>query len=93
MTKDQVLIRAKDIGLIISVVTLFGMLFGPLKKFVYMEAAAAEIPALKKELSDTREKTNRNELNNAVAMAKLEDISKQIDQVLWQLRRMRDDRR
>lgn len=93
MMTDKILIRAKDIGLLISILTLFGFLFGPMKKIFVFEQTVVEVAELKSEMQKASEIATDNKVKIAIVNTQYVEISKQLDQINWQLRRMRDDRR
>lgn len=78
---NQVLIRAKDIGLLIAILTLVGMILGPLKKTYQWDETVQDVAELKKEI-----RTQSEEI--AVTKSEFDQISKQLDQINWQLRRL-----
>lgn len=80
--KDKILIRAKDITLMLSVLTLLGFLFGPAKKIFQLEQTIEDVKDLKTDVGVTK-------TNIAVINAQYADIQKQLEQVNWQLRAMR----
>lgn len=83
--KDKILIRAKDISLLILVLSLFGLIAGPMKKIFKLEDTIQDVIVLKQESAAHKQ-------NIAVVNANLENISKQLDQINWHLSRMRRDR-
>lgn len=86
MTKDQVLIRAKDVTLLISILTLLGLLFGPMRKVFMLEQTIDDVAGLKKDVGD--DKTAIAVINSQYA-----DINSQLKEIKWQLRGMNNDRR
>lgn len=80
--KDKILIRAKDIAMVISILTLLGFLIGPSKKIFQLEQTIEDVKALKLDVF-------QNTTNIAVINAQYADIQKQLEQVNWQLRAMR----
>lgn len=80
--KDKILLRAKDVGLLIAIFTLLGFLVGPMKKIFQLEQTLEDVKELK--IS-----SNENKTNIAVIASQYTDISKQLEQINWQLRRMR----
>lgn len=80
--KDKILLRAKDITLMVSIITLLGFLFGPAKKIFQLEQTIDDVRELKTDVGMTK-------TNVAVINAQYADIQKQLEQVNWQLRAMR----
>lgn len=83
--KDKILLRAKDIGLLVLVLTFFGMLAGPLKRIFQLNETIEKVQKLEDNRID-------QERNMAIIRTQLEGLSKQLDQVSWQLRRIGRDR-
>jgi uncharacterized coiled-coil protein SlyX len=81
VTKDTFLIRSKDVGLLIAILTLAGLVLGPMKKVFQLEATIGKVEKLE-------DRVNGNEKNIAVINSQYADISKQLDQINWQLRRL-----
>lgn len=81
--KDKILLRAKDIGLLVMVITLIGMLLGPLKKTFVWDETARKVEILENRMGI-------QETNSAVNQSQYAQISKQLDQINWQLRKMRN---
>lgn len=79
--KDKILLRAKDISLLVLVLTLFGMLLGPLKKTFIWDQTASKVEKLE-------DKMNAQSSDMAVIKSQYSDISKQLDSIQWQLRRL-----
>lgn len=79
--RDKILIRAKDIGLLIMIVTLMGFLIGPMKKVFQMEQTIEDVRELKIEASQTK-------TNFAVINSQYNDIQKQLEQMNWNIRRI-----
>lgn len=84
--KDKILIRAKDITMIVSIITLLGLVLSPVKKIFKFDDAVEKIAKL-----EDRMMINEREI--ATIDAHYADISKQLDQISWKLQRIRDDRR
>lgn len=81
MTQDKVLIRAKDIGLLALVLTVLGMLCGPLKKVYQWNDAVEKVAQLELQV-------NSQDKQIAVNQSQYEQIQKQLEQINWQLRRI-----
>lgn len=79
--KDKILLRAKDISLLVLVLTLFGMLLGPLKKTFRWDAMADKVERLE-------ERANQQALDMAVIKSQYEDINKNLEAINWRLRRI-----
>ena len=79
--KDRILIRAKDVSIIILILTVLGLV-GTQFKRVYRWDEAVE------RLEKLEARVTANERVVVVISTQLEGISKQLDQVNWQLRRM-----
>lgn len=82
--KDKVLIRAKDISLLILVLTFFGMIAGPLRKVFILESLIAKVDKIE-------EVSFQNRTDNAVNKAQYQEISEQLRQINWQLRNMNNN--
>lgn len=83
---DKILLRAKDIGLLIGVVSLLGMFFGPLKKVFQMEETITKMAKLE-------DRVGGHDSSIAVINSQYADIQKQLEQMNWQLRRINNERR
>lgn len=81
--KDRVLLRAKDISIIILIVTILGVVGTQFKRVYKWDEAADRI-------SELEQRVNNNERVSAVIGSQLEGISKQLEQINWQLRRMQN---
>lgn len=79
--KDRVLLRTKDVAIIIMIATVVGILGTQLKKIYRWDAMSDKVDVLETRVRAT-------ETSNAVVIAQLSEISKQLEQVNWQLRRM-----
>ena len=79
--KDQILLRTKDVSISLLICSLLGIIGTQFKKVYRWDEAADRISALELRLV-TAERTA------AVVNSQLEGISKQLDQINWQLRRM-----
>lgn len=79
--KDQVLLRAKDVSIIILVFTMLGFAGTQFKKVYRWDEAADRIVQL--EL-----RVRAAETTNTVVVTQLDAIAKQLEQINWQLRRM-----
>ena len=84
--KDQVLLRTKDISLIVLIVTLLGVIGTQFKKFYRWEQAAEKIEQLEPRVRST-------EQIGSVVTTQLTEISKQLDDIKWQMRRMQNNGR
>lgn len=93
MTKDQVLIRAKDVTLMISIITLLGLVIVPVKKIFKFDETIEKVAKLETKQETMQAAQIVTDRNLAVVSAQYAEIGKQLDQINWQLRRMRDDRR
>lgn len=82
--KDKILLRAKDIGLLIMIFTLLGFLVGPMKKMFQLDQTIEDVKELKAQVSDTK-------INIAVINTQYTDIKEQLKQMNWQLRRIKND--
>lgn len=78
--KDKILLRAKDISLLLMVLTFLGFIAGPLKKMFKLEDMISKVEKLE-------DKTYSNSENIAVVIAQNKEIMDQIRQINWQLRR------
>lgn len=83
--KDKILLRAKDLSLLILVLTFFGMIVGPLKKVFQLDDVIAKVA----KLEDGAIVQNQN---LAVLNAHYENIEKNLDQINYQLRRISRER-
>lgn len=79
--RDRILLRAKDISLVIAIITLVGLIIGPLKQTVKWDQASEQVERL-------RDKLEQQGNDMAVIKAQYNEISKQLDSINWQLRRM-----
>lgn len=79
--KDKILIRAKDIVLMISILTMLGMFLGPMRKIFKVEETILDVEKLKEEAVSAK-------IERAVTNTQLADMVKQLEQINWQLRRM-----
>lgn len=79
--KDKILLRAKDIGLLIMIFTLLGFIVGPMKKVFQLEQTIEDVRELKQKEAITS-------TSIAVINAQYADIQKQLEQMNWQLRRI-----
>lgn len=83
MTKDNFLIRAKDVSLLIAILTLMGMFVGPMKKIFQLDDTISKMDKI-------QDQVNSNKTDIAVVNAQYAQISKQLDQISWQLRRIKN---
>lgn len=79
--KDRILIRAKDVSIIVLILTVLGLVGTQFKRVYRWDEAAERLEKLEVRVSN-------NERVVVVISTQLEGISKQLDQVNWQLRRM-----
>lgn len=79
--KDKILLRAKDLGLLILVGTVLTMILGPLKRVYQWNEAVDRVSKLE-------ERVSAEEKNIAVTQAEFDQIQKQLEQINWQLRRL-----
>lgn len=79
--QDRVLLRTKDISVILLICTILGILGTQFRKIYRWDEAADRVVALEVRIRQT-------ENVNTAVVARLDEISKQLDQVNWQLRRM-----
>lgn len=84
--KDQVLLRTKDISLIVLIVTLLGVIGTQLKKFYRWEQAADRIEQIEPRVRSA-------EQMGTVVTTQLIEISKQLDDIKWQMRRIQNNGR
>ena len=85
-SKDQVLLRTKDISVIILIVTLLGVIGTQFKKIYRWEQAADKVEQMEPRLRNT-------EQIGTVVTTQLTEISKQLDDIKWQMRRMQNNGR
>lgn len=78
---NKILLRARDIGYLVGLLTLFGMFFGPMKRVFQMSETIEKVAKLEDKVSTQSE-------NLAVVSSQYKEISKQLDQINWQLRRL-----
>lgn len=78
--KDKILLRAKDLSLLVLVITFLGLVVGPLKKILKLDDMICKVEKLE-------DKTYSNSENIAVIIAQNKEIMEQIKQMSWQLRR------
>lgn len=79
--KDRVLLRTKDISIIILIVTVLGLFGTQFKKIYRWDETADKMAALEMRVATAERST-------LVVSTQLEGISKQLEQINWQLRRM-----
>lgn len=79
--KDKILLRAKDVGLLLMIFTLLGFIIGPMKKIFQLEQTIEDVKELK-----THEAATTTSI--AVINSQYADIQKQLEQMNWQLRRI-----
>lgn len=83
--KDKILLRAKDIGMLVLLFTLLGFLVGPMRKYFEVEHVISDIEELKKE--------QRVDHDSVISVnAKFDEIQKQLESINWQLRRIGHER-
>lgn len=78
---DQLMIRAKDISLMIAILTLIGLILGPIHKIYQWDDSTQKVAQLETEVNDQMKTI-------AVIQSEFSDISKQLDQINWQLRKI-----
>lgn len=81
--KDQVLMRTKDLSLLLLLLSVLGLVLGPIKRVFRMDETITKVEKLE-------EKVNKSQMDIAVIGSQYADITKQLDNINWQLRRMRD---
>lgn len=69
--KDKILLRAKDIGLLVAIFTLLGFIWGPLKKTFKWDQAVEKVEKLE-------DRVNRLDSNVAVINSQYEDIKREL---------------
>lgn len=79
--KDRVLLRTKDISVILLICTILGIIGTQFKKVYRWDETADRIVALEARVA-------ASERSTLVVSTQLEGISKQLEQINWQLRRM-----
>lgn len=79
--KDQVLLRTKDISIILLVCTMLGLVGTQFKKVYRWDEAAERIIQLEI-------RVRAAETTNTVVVTQLDAIAKQLEQINWQLRRI-----
>lgn len=79
--KDRVLLRTKDVSIIILICTVLGLIGTQLKKVYRWDEAVERVEKLE---SRVRQAENVN----IAVVARLDEISKQLDQANFYLRRM-----
>lgn len=79
--KDKILLRAKDVSLLIMVLTFLGLVMGPLKKVFKLDDMIQKVEKLE-------DKTYSNSEAIAVVIAQNKEIGEQVKQINWQLRSM-----
>lgn len=77
--KDKILLRAKDISLLVMVVTFLGLIAGPLKKIFVLDSMIEKVEKLE-------DKTYSHATAIAVVMSQNKEILEQIKQLNWQMR-------
>ncbi len=78
---DKFLIRAKDIALLATILTLIGAILGPIKKAYQWDEAVTKV-------QDLQSRVDADDRNIAVVQSEFTEISKQLEQINWQLRRL-----
>lgn len=78
---NQFLIRAKDVSLIVAILTLLGFVISPMRKIFEIEAMIGRVSKLEDVVA-----SNTN--NIAVINAQYADIQKQLEQINWQVRKI-----
>lgn len=78
--KDKILLRAKNISLLVLVLTFLGLLTGPLKKVFKLDDMISKVERLE-------EKTYSNSENIAVIISQNKEIMEQMRMINSQLRR------
>ena len=73
--------RSKDAAIIAAILSLFGMLWGPMKKIVVLDQTIVKVEKLE-------DKVAANTQSLAVTDSRYQDINKQLEQINWQLRRL-----
>ncbi len=81
--KDKILIRAKDVTLVIAVLTMLGMFIGPMKKIFLLDETIDKVNKLQ-DMGYERDK------QIAIINTQYADIEKQLEQMNWQLRKLRN---
>lgn len=81
MTKDTILLRAKDIVLISVVLGLLGMIYGPLRKSVKWDESVEQVQELKK-------KVDAQTLDMAVIKTQYTAIEKHLEEISLRLQRI-----
>lgn len=84
--RDRVLLRTKDVSIIILICTLLGLIGTQTKKIYRWDETADKIVQL-----ETR--IRAAETTNTVVVTQLDSISKQLEQINWQLRRINNNGR
>lgn len=79
--KDRVLLRTKDVSIIILICTVIGIVGTQFRKVYRWDETANRVDQLEIRVRQT-------ENVNIAMVARLEEISKQLDQANWYLRRM-----
>lgn len=85
MNNDKVLIRAKDISLLIMVLTLLGLIAGPAKRIFQLDDVIVKVEKLSNDVADTK-------TNQAVTNAQYADIKGQLERINWQLQKLSQNR-
>lgn len=78
---DRVLLRVKDVSIIVLICTVIGLVGTQLKHIYRWDEAADRLEKLEVRVSASEKVT-------VAISTQLDGISKQLDQVNWQLRRM-----
>lgn len=84
--KDKVLLRTKDVAIIIMIVTVLGTLGTQFRKVYRWDDAVEKI-------SQLEARVRAAETTNTVVVTQLDGIAKQLEQINWQLRRMNNNGR
>lgn len=86
MPRDKVLIRAKDISILLLVAAVLGILGTQFKRIYRWDETSDKVEKLEIRM------TNSEHVSISIN-TQLEGISKQLDQLSWQLRRMQSNGR
>lgn len=77
--KDKILLRAKDLSLLILVLTFFGLIAGPLKKIFTIDDIISKVAKMD-------DRVSAHETSIAVINSQYQEIQEQLKQINWQLR-------
>lgn len=77
--KDKILLRAKDISLFIMILTLFGLIMGPMKKLFKLESVIEDVEKMKPLVISHDTKIAINDERWAQVQRELQSINRKLD--------------